>query len=337
MSLFGKILAVLNVLAAIGFLALATMDYNRRSAWSQGHFHRELQLHGLPVDKDDPAFRIPGEAIVVDMSTGSMKAVFGDPNFPKTQSEAVQAALADLKTKYDAAANPAEKAKIVQMYLVPLQSRVDAREAVRQRTLTAKDAAAVDALFADLEGEFQRAFSVQRPDGGKRDYIERRRSIADLLVNIDRGAQWRDYVQKVVGIEEYTQAVARQARHLDDMSARYEAMIADDREHFVRRYQAEMPELIALNAKLAEYQVKVDAQRKLLADHQTQRNARRDDANGSKDYEKRIEAQTKLAAEELAKLIDLQNRLFALQQEFALTMAANAKLEQEIRAKDQGR
>ncbi len=337
MSLFGKILAILNMFAAVAFLSLATLDYNRRSAWSQGHFHRALLLHGLPVDDKDPGFRQPGEAVVEDLSKGSMRVAFGDPNFPKTQSEAVQAALSELKAKYDAAATPAEKAKIVEMYLVPLQTRVDAREAVRQRARAVKDAAAADALFAELEGEFQRAFSVQRPDGGKRDYSERRRSVADLLVNVDRRPEWRGHVQKVVGIEEYTQAVARQAKNLADMSERYKAMIADERAHFVRQYQAEMPEITSLARKLDEYQAKVDAQKAILATHVTQRNARRDDANGSKDYEKRIETQTKLATEELARLVDLQNRLFALQQEFALTMAANQKLEQEIRAKVQER
>ena len=42
MGLLGKILAILNVLAAIGFLVVAFMDYGKQRAWSTAVFQQEL-------------------------------------------------------------------------------------------------------------------------------------------------------------------------------------------------------------------------------------------------------------------------------------------------------
>ncbi len=50
MSLFGKILAFLNVLMAIGFVCVAALDYGKRQAWSHAVFQGELMIHGLPLD-----------------------------------------------------------------------------------------------------------------------------------------------------------------------------------------------------------------------------------------------------------------------------------------------
>src|SRR5262245_44888888 len=53
MSLFGKILAVLNVLAAIAFVVLAAMDYQRRQDWSFAVLRHDIALRGLPVNEDE--------------------------------------------------------------------------------------------------------------------------------------------------------------------------------------------------------------------------------------------------------------------------------------------
>src|SRR5437763_2090598 len=53
MSLFGKLLAVLNVLAAAAVVYLAAADYGKRRAWSYSLFRHELALNGLPIDRDE--------------------------------------------------------------------------------------------------------------------------------------------------------------------------------------------------------------------------------------------------------------------------------------------
>src|SRR5436305_12465925 len=51
MSLFGKVLAFLNVLGVLGLAALASMDYARRQAWAYAVFRHDLVVDGLPLDR----------------------------------------------------------------------------------------------------------------------------------------------------------------------------------------------------------------------------------------------------------------------------------------------
>jgi hypothetical protein len=53
MSLLGKVLAFLNVLAAIGFVCVAAMDYGKRQTWSHAVFMADLMIHGLPLDAQE--------------------------------------------------------------------------------------------------------------------------------------------------------------------------------------------------------------------------------------------------------------------------------------------
>ncbi|MFO0810983.1 MAG: hypothetical protein U0746_20330 [Gemmataceae bacterium] len=339
MSLLGKILAVFNVLAAIAFLALAGMDYQRRHVWSYQHFRYQLALNGLPVDNTDDSWRRPGEAIVSDLSDGSLTQIFNGDSFaqgkyPKTQTDAAQGALEMVKRQFDEAPTIDDKRKLLAKFLIPLQTKADKRDDAIEKLRAAKDQAALDNLFNELEGAFKRAASPVTTENAKRDLLERRSTIADVLFNLDPSKEWHDHVQRVVGAQEYTDAAARQAKHLLDMTERYKAMMADDKDLFVHRYQAEMPQVPALAKQLEELDKKFDDLKALLATHTTQRNARK---AAAEDYAKRIDTQAQAAVVELATLVELQNRLFALQQEFALTMAANERLVEEIRAKEQSK
>ena len=51
MTLLGKILAALNVLAALAFATLLVMAYGKRQAWSFAVFRHDVQLLGLPIEK----------------------------------------------------------------------------------------------------------------------------------------------------------------------------------------------------------------------------------------------------------------------------------------------
>src|SRR5438309_11371468 len=50
MALFGKILAGLNIVAAIAFLCLAGMDWGKRTDAEYQVFRAEMTLNGLPLD-----------------------------------------------------------------------------------------------------------------------------------------------------------------------------------------------------------------------------------------------------------------------------------------------
>jgi hypothetical protein len=52
-SVLRTILAVLNLLGAIAFCALAGMDYGKRQIWSHAVLVHDLAINGLPLDKDE--------------------------------------------------------------------------------------------------------------------------------------------------------------------------------------------------------------------------------------------------------------------------------------------
>ena len=52
MSLFGKILAIFNVFAVLGTLALMAMNYAKRQSWEYAVFRQDLMINGLPITKD---------------------------------------------------------------------------------------------------------------------------------------------------------------------------------------------------------------------------------------------------------------------------------------------
>src|SRR5262245_47048625 len=53
MSMLGKILAVVNILAAIGFIYLAASDYGKRQQWSYAVYRHDLAIDGLPLDEKE--------------------------------------------------------------------------------------------------------------------------------------------------------------------------------------------------------------------------------------------------------------------------------------------
>jgi hypothetical protein len=65
MSLLGKILTFLNMLAALGFVYAAALDYGKRQSWSHAVFMGDLLINGLPLDAKevDPEGRNLAERI----------------------------------------------------------------------------------------------------------------------------------------------------------------------------------------------------------------------------------------------------------------------------------
>src|SRR3954471_5683541 len=53
MSLFGKFLAVLNLVALLAFLFMASAAYKMRQAWSYSVLRWDMALDGMPIDEAD--------------------------------------------------------------------------------------------------------------------------------------------------------------------------------------------------------------------------------------------------------------------------------------------
>ena len=103
MATLGKVLAVFNVLAAIGFLYVAGIDYNKRQSWAFSHYMHQLAVNGLPLDKDDDTGRLPGRTISEQFGKDASKQLFPSGNAPLTLVDAVNGTVAAFKAGVDGA------------------------------------------------------------------------------------------------------------------------------------------------------------------------------------------------------------------------------------------
>jgi chromosome segregation ATPase len=336
MAMFGKVLAVLNVLAAIAFLVLAGMDYSQRQNWAHAHFRGEIAIHGLPVDSSDDTGVLPGRTVSSQLGERALQELLrgSQGGVVKTQTDEVDRQLGRIGAEITGAADIDAKRAALAKYLLPLATRGDERDLLIQNLRNLKDENGVTDLTGDLRGYFQRAVSPKKPTGEDRDLQDRRRSIADVLYNIDSSPEGRTRTQTVVGMSEYIGAADRQFANLRTMSQRLRTAIADEQTIFVRAYQAVLPDLSRLADQLKTYEGKLTEQQEEVQRHTVLRNARQAE---KQDLEQRIQKAKQDVAAETAALDALQRRLFELEQDFAKLQAGNQRLEAEIRAKETGR
>src|SRR5262245_11332191 len=102
---FAKFLVFMNVLAACGFLYLATIDFNARRPWAYEVFRGEMAIEGLPLDERDPGPRGVDIALWHDLDPTTLKDMFakagGNPPKDGLQVEEVKAQQAKLKKEFD--------------------------------------------------------------------------------------------------------------------------------------------------------------------------------------------------------------------------------------------
>ena len=340
MATFGKVLAVINVLAAIGFLWLAGMDYSKRQNWAYAYYRGQLGLNGLPVDANDPG-RQPGQDVSRSLGKGVIADVVrGQGPTVYTQVEEVTRRQNEVKNEIDQADNLKAKGDVLAKYLLPLATRGDERDDSIRRLLNLKTDKDVEDLTARLNGYFERAVSpktpqtAEFPDGAARELEDRRRSIADLLYNLDATPEGRTRTQAVVGIAQYVGAGDRQFANLRAMIDRLRTAIAADQVNFVGEYRAVAEGLGKEAAHLQHYETKLTEQQEQVRKATVLRNARQEEARV---LQQEIEKKKQEAAAEAATLDALQRRLFDLQQDFVKLQAGNQRLEREIEVKETGK
>src|SRR5436190_10599623 len=122
MTVFGKVLIVVNLLVTAVFVYVASIDWAKRATWSYAVYRDELRINGLPVDEfeRDP---IAGVLLIDRLSDNTLKQIFqhapgGNP--VTTQSAEVKqvrdevgAAIAALPDE------PAKRARLKEL-LLPL-------------------------------------------------------------------------------------------------------------------------------------------------------------------------------------------------------------------------
>ncbi|HEX4588978.1 MAG TPA: hypothetical protein VH120_03555 [Gemmataceae bacterium] len=328
MATFGKVLAVFNVLAAIGFLVIAAMDYNKRQSWAYSHFRHQLAVYGLPVDPQDDTWRLPGRSISDQFGRDARKDVFSDPNGPKTQEEEVAGTAAAFKTAVNSTPDINAKRVLIAEHLLPELSTAEERDTVIRELQSLRDDDGVNNLVARFD------LIASRATNPKADRETRRRAIADFLYNFEYSDDRHKRVQAVVGLEQYVAAAERQAVRLTDMIARDRRVIADEQTAFVTQYNAALPELTVLADQLQALDVKLAEQKDLVQKHTALRNARKTEVMT---LSNQLAEEKQKAAQEFAALASLQRELFAVQQSVAEAQAKNQQLERDLRTKESGK
>jgi len=170
MSLFGKVLAVLNVVAALAFMALLAMDYGKRKQWNYAVFRHDLAMEGLPVDEEDRTVR--GRQKYKDLDEEFLKNIPGG-GLKSPEEATLQEELGRLdnriKERFNQA-NPAEKVRLLCDLLIALARTGSDR--VKWLDYKASGNLAYAEPLAVLEKEFKDA-RENKDLGGKRRAIGR--------------------------------------------------------------------------------------------------------------------------------------------------------------------
>ncbi len=174
MSLLGKIFAILNILAAAGFVVVAGMDWGQRERWSYAVFRHDLLVEGLPIDAQE---REPDGTPRVDKLTpATLNAI--EPSSTgtavKTQQEEVERVRGLIQAKITGNDVPGTKSQKLARYLRPLARTGRRRDELTQYVTAPQN----DNVAEQLEKDFAHEFDGVGP---KHSTQERKENAARLL------------------------------------------------------------------------------------------------------------------------------------------------------------
>jgi hypothetical protein len=324
MSLPGKVLAGLNVLAALAFLYFGVTDWSRRQEWAYSVYRFELALDGLPLDESEAD--LEGTGRVGKLSDATVKQLL--PSYAaagKTQVAQVKDIHQVFRKEIDDADEGTKRSKLTNM-LLPLARTLDEREALKQTI----DNQPIDALMADsgpFESAFAQALATSSGQGQESGPEKQRRAIAHLLFNLSREDSYRQRVAAVIGLRAYTDESNQQAFALRQMADRLTVVLTRERGEFETENKRIVGELQLLTRSSDEKKSQLQREKDLVEQHRALVRARTEDVRAIKDE---IEAARKDAQASLSSLDQEQKLLFAAQQRVGKSIEGNQKLEREI-------
>ncbi len=152
MSLLGKVLAILNVFAAIAFVVMMSLDWGQRQRWEYAVYRHDLMVRGFPIDdKETEPDGTPRVDRLSDYTSGQILdsvSVPGRKKGIKTQMQELEQVRNAVKAKVDDAAplDVGEKEPLatreqkLAFFLLPLaRTYAEPREALRVKGLRLDD------------------------------------------------------------------------------------------------------------------------------------------------------------------------------------------------------
>jgi len=365
MSAFGKILAFLNILAAVAFFSLAAMDWGKRQAWAYTLYKHNLTLSGLPVNEDETDKE--GVPWVEGLTPKTLQEMFqpvgGNP--VKTQRAEVEAVKTRLQAKLDETDPKETKLQKLSRFLLPLAQSGSRREwliktaagqsvpahgvfdPAFEKELEAGPAdKRTQVLETRLQEDFNGAFErvLQAKAGNKdRDPGEQRRAIAELLLALvelepdDAAAGGsKDYLEStayrrvltVVGLETSLKALQGRADTLNAMLPGVNSDIDGERTAFVKDYHKVFGQLLVLGKEIDDRDQSYKRYQGMSEKYQSVIDTRNKEVTQMSQNLKKLQQDT---AAEIAKQNSAENRLFGETKEQRDVAAENQRLEKQIR------
>jgi hypothetical protein len=173
MSLFGKILAVLNVFAVVGALALMAMNYSKRQSWEYAVFRQDLMINGLPLDDKETDGQ--QNLVVEKIGEKTQQDLFkqASPSTPvATQEAEVNRVKGQLSSQIQSAGDKKKQIYALARILAPMALTIEQRQRLFAYQTHLRDDNTFAALKRRLE-EADRAAAQPQPQGRAKPYEER--------------------------------------------------------------------------------------------------------------------------------------------------------------------
>ncbi|HEV3205092.1 MAG TPA: hypothetical protein VGY77_11940 [Gemmataceae bacterium] len=323
MSLLGKILAVLNVLAAATFFYLVAADWGERQKWTYAVFRQDLVIDGLPLDEN--AQDMEGTKVVDKISPETVIDLFktvggvGD----KTQVAECRRVQNKLREEVEGAANDQAKREKLRNILVPLVRLGAERDALNGRIFGQKQAPLGD-VMADFDKAFGDTLTKSEEPSAKR------QAIAHLLFNIASRPEPADLqrVAVVIGLKAFINEANQQADAVRVMGERLTHILAEEQAAFERDHARLVAELRLLALEETERKKKFGEVEALRKRHEELYNARTQDLKALQD---RIANAGQVIKDSLNTLDKEQKNLVQAQQRVVKLAEENQQLERKIR------
>lgn len=339
----GKILAILNVLAAIGFLCLAVMDYGKQRAWTNLIFQEDLLLNGLPTD--DKELDANGEIVANKIGKYALSQILtGNPPVV-TQLAEVLDRQNKARAAVDQAGDDTKKRVVLSNLLLPLASTYGEREELKRQI----NGDPIDQLMGD-SGPFKAAFRealegsavpvVVVKEGEQAGphplgYAHRRLAIAHLLYNLgDKPENYDQRLQGIIGLKAFAQEVAHDVAINQHLLSTYQAVSARELADFENRHRSTLLHMLSeaeriqwLRDRLQKVTAKRDVHKELIQKR----------LQNVAHLEADLEHLKTVTAAALARQKDLEDRLQSAEKSIASTSAENLQLERQIRSREQTR
>lgn len=152
MSLLGKLLAIFNIFAVAGVLALLGMNYAKRQIWAYAVFRQDLMIQGLPINKDETDNL--QQRIVDKIGTKTQQDLFkqvSPTTAVATQEDEVNRVKTELENQYKSDGDKKKQIVALARILAPMADTIEQRQAMIAYQTHLRDAKSFAALQQRLK------------------------------------------------------------------------------------------------------------------------------------------------------------------------------------------